>query len=195
VALVSDKCKLIFVHIPKCAGASVGNAVQFEDTNTSDIDTNIMITKNKHATMDDCKHFLSYTQYNEYHKFAVIRNPWDRASSWYHFRMERTPNPEERKLNFVDWLKTYAHNSWEDTWFGPSTQQTRWLNDDIDQLIRYENLQEEIKTIPNIDLKVVKRIHQTKNSDIDYRDMYDDESKALVDHMYKNDIDTFKYTF
>jgi len=193
MALVSDTNKLIFIHIPKCAGGSVGNAIRSIDPNTSEINTNIMITKNKHATMDDCKHFLSYTKYNEYQKFAVIRNPWDRASSWYHFRMERTPNPEEKKLNFVDWLKTYAHNPWEDTWFGPSTQQIRWLNVDTVQLIRYENLQEELK---NIGLMLsTKRVHETKNFHMDYRDMYNDESKALVDHMYKNDIDTFNYTF
>lgn len=67
---ISHKHKLIFVHNPKCAGTSIINYFDLEDWG------------HQHAV----KLKEKYSEYwDEYKKFVVIRNPWDRFYSNYRY--------------------------------------------------------------------------------------------------------------
>jgi Sulfotransferase family len=72
--LVSHSHKLIFVHIQKTGGQTVSKVLK---ENISDISR----FRRKH---EFAMHAMEELEgWNEYFKFAFVRNPWDRLVSWY----------------------------------------------------------------------------------------------------------------
>ena len=110
--MISHKHKCIFIHIPKCAGTSIENALGYLDSHEGrggqDHRGIRLIEKpfpNYHVlrTMDNAiemlrrikyykvssgienpkNHLLaSKLEYGSYYKFSFVRNPWARAYSW-----------------------------------------------------------------------------------------------------------------
>ena len=77
----SHKYKLIFFHIPKNAGVSVRNALKIDRKSHNFPFTNVSV-----ALPIDVKANTLESIYNEYHKFAIVRNPYERMVSLYNFR-------------------------------------------------------------------------------------------------------------
>src|SRR5690625_2614056 len=67
-----DQYHSIFVHIPKTAGVSVAHSL-FE------------IKTAYHVRVSKYQIIFSQDEYNQYFKFAFVRNPWDRLVSAYRF--------------------------------------------------------------------------------------------------------------
>lgn len=72
--LVSHGYKLVFVHIQKTGGDTVSRLL-------NDSIPDIHHVNVKHGFAVDAAKDLG--QWNEYFKFAFVRNPWDRLVSWY----------------------------------------------------------------------------------------------------------------
>lgn len=66
-----DKTKSIFIHIPKCAGSSLGKAI-YNDA------------KIGHATADDYN-YTNNSKFIQYYKFTIVRDPIERCYSAYNF--------------------------------------------------------------------------------------------------------------
>lgn len=191
---------LLFVHIPKCAGASVIREMQ----PCMEIRTAICDTDNNHATLDCCKKYLRAEEYDRLHKFTIVRNPWDRASSWFHFRKERLELKQEkeesevRELHVMQneglnrWILEYHDTPWTGTWFKLCHPQSFWLGDDIDTIIKFEDMYDDLQTLG---IKLSHHKHKTHNSNSDYRNLYNDEARDLIKRICKEDIDKFNYTF
>ena len=109
--MISHKYKCIFVHIPKCAGKSIENALGHFDGHTGRggqdhrsvrmiespaISLNVLSSmgnmeevlrrirhKYRRALNPNNKLTVTKGQYRRYFKFTVVRNPWGRAFSWY----------------------------------------------------------------------------------------------------------------
>jgi|TARA_R110000823_G_scaffold309738_1_gene434194 hypothetical protein len=78
--IVSHKHRLIFTHIPKNAGTSIR---QWFLDNVPDAESEQGILK--HQT----PHHVHTRHHNNYDYFAVVRNPYDRLLSQYHFHLEK----------------------------------------------------------------------------------------------------------
>jgi len=76
--IVSHRHKLIFTHIPKNAGTSIR---QWFTDNVPDAESET----GKHQT----PHHVHTRHWDDYTYFAVVRNPYDRLLSQYHFHLER----------------------------------------------------------------------------------------------------------
>lgn len=208
----------IFIHIPKTAGKSLLREIK-KNFSTEVIENDRTINDNYHSTIIDAEEKIS--NIDEYKKITVIRNPWSRVTSWFFFRKgvlekslkEIRKTGTARKLSYENqsdihqeldsmnkglghWLKFYANRPWDYTWFSLSTQQSRWLdNHEFQHIIKFENIDEDVKKID-----IFKNFNLTKsnisyNSLIDYRQIYDTETKNFVSKLYEEDIEKFQYQF
>ncbi|NES08461.1 MAG: sulfotransferase family protein [Okeania sp. SIO2F4] len=72
------KHKFIFVDAQKTAGQSLTETLK---KNVPDLEK--LVTKQKHGSAITGRDILGVDKWNEYYKFAFVRNPWDRLVSWY----------------------------------------------------------------------------------------------------------------
>ncbi len=196
---ISNKNKLIFVHIPKNAGTSITES------------DNIGFELHGHHTSKFYKDNYP-KQWEEYNKFAIIRDPWDRVVSnyeyskmsesyWHSKNVNRKygvhPDYETLKdvtfkdmlLNFKEDSNFLKHQGW-----GSQYKYICDLNDSImvDNVFNIDELGSELfKTlIPN--LKTINKSNKIHNN---YKEYYDDETKEIVNKIYEKDIEIFKFQY
>jgi len=168
--------KLLFIHIPKNAGMTV-----------------------KRVLAGGIHH--GHKRLTEYPKtmrskcltICVVRNPWERLISWYFYclGMNASLCPWAKEYsNFKDFcLNVESHPKF----FRP---QTWWTKDEdnevnIDLVIRHENFRQDMKKILNL----VKIPHLNKSKHEVYTEYYDNETIAMVEKVYQDDIRAFGYSY
>ena len=83
---ISDKYKLIFFHYPKCAGKSVVDALGIKTSDKTNIKSGLKQTIGLGLDYLIWNKTIYPDKWNNYTKFTIIRNPWDRMVSLYNFR-------------------------------------------------------------------------------------------------------------
>lgn len=138
---------------------------------------------------------------NSYFSLAVVRNPWDRATSIYrHMRTDKkAPVSTESFLSFVQAFFGAPHRRHNDLSF--RRQQHEFIRNcdgriAVTNIIRFENLAEELKYVAarfhtSSDIPWVGKQH----SNVHYRDLYTEESRDLVARLFARDIEMFNYEF
>jgi chondroitin 4-sulfotransferase 11 len=198
---LSGELNVIFVHIPKTAGTSIGRW---------------MIENKKHSEhVEWYKHpKLSDIEKDETDNFvfSVVRNPWDRMVSSYHWlRKIQSPIPDlpsveiqtilddmNKKLDwstFEKWLDVGAEFALWDFWFRPVEPQTSWLDGKVDLILKYENLNNEFRQIQNYFDSPDSLSNMLTGDHRLYREYYNDRTKKKVEKIFEKDIETWKYSF
>jgi hypothetical protein len=152
---------------------------------------------------------VSAEVWNDYYKFSITRNPWDRAISYFFWENRNNPELKPKKkiyhylgvpFNELDQLRrlfsTYIKNA---NW--PSNDCFYTINDELctDFVIRYERLPEDYSEVckklglPSSTLPKLKG--GIRKNKFHYSDFYDEESIAIVADRHKNDIRLFGYEF
>ena len=138
------------------------------------------------------------------YRFTFVRNPWDKVSSHYHFRVQTNQsNLGTANIGFNEWIRlTYGEKNPEfydnPKMFMP---QLDWLIDENNIIIvefigRFENLQEDFSILckkigrPCIELPHVKKSMRTA-----YKDHYNDSSIDIIAKYFEKDINYFGYTY
>jgi len=195
---ISFRHKLIFIHIPKNAGTAITNTL-----NMSDI--------GHHMPEYYIKKYPN--EWKDYKKFAVVRNPWDRVvsnyeyakleESYWHSRKNNRPYSKHvdytllHNKTFVDCiniLTSNRNNLRHQGWRNQSTylKLGNSFIDDI-EIVKFENLQEELKNKINIDINI-PTINSSNHND--YSSYYTDDSLSDgVRKVYIEDVEKFKYKF
>lgn len=92
--MISPDRKLLFVHIPKTGGTSIAAALLEEEgielktyiNLPKDIQKKYVCdTRMKHAPLKDYPKVVGNSVFNNYYKFAIIRNPYDRIQSQFNW--------------------------------------------------------------------------------------------------------------
>ena len=197
---ISDNLKLIFVHIPKNAGTAITNSKTAK------------FYMGGHDSAIEIKNKVPM-KWNEYFKFAVVRNPWDRVVSNYEYaRMEKSywhqsseTNPGATHLDYhtlkdktfeecVNMLyenrSSLNHQGW-----GP---QYVWISDNeknllVDKVFYHETLDSDEQfnqLIPDLE-----KVNLSPRKSENYKDYYTEDLVRKVSEIYEYDINLFKFKY
>lgn len=186
--------KCIFVHIPKTGGSSIKKSV-FHNMGMN------------HLTIRDYKFIFSNIEFNNFFKFAFVRNPWERLVSSYFYLKQGGVHDQDQKWgnlilgkynsfdNFVkSWVNT--NNIYSHVHFMPQYTFICYKNKiAVDFIGKLENF--------NLDFKyVLEKIniqtncqHTNRSQHRNYTDYYTDLTTEIVREVYRKDIDLFGYDF
>lgn len=211
--LISYEHKFIFVHVYNTAGASIKEALKDYASELEKFKINRpskeindrpnplydkWYTYLYHVKAKEIKKELPKEVYDNFYKFAFVRNPWDRMVSAYHSILSNTRHPYHRSFKslrnfdeFVECLVTIKKNE---------EIQKNFVIDSEGKLIvdfvgRYENLEQDFYRLCTV-LNVKAFIPPSKNPiKRKYRDYYNDKTIKLIEDYLKEDIEFFGYTF
>lgn len=190
----------IFVHIPKTAGTSMLDALGADPV----FDTHAPALTYREADPEF---------FRRAYKFGVVRNPWDRFASSFHFMKNGTDWPMQQAwakrhigdhvfASFVRKLRNplFRNTILAERFFWP---QSFWLTDRegallVDEAYRFEDIAEAMASIcARLKLPPPQRMPRHRRSArADYRSLYaDEEMIALVSRLYPDDIRRFGYSF
>jgi hypothetical protein len=197
---VSDRYRCIFIHVPKCAGTSLKQALDLPGQG--------------HPTWYWFAEKIPH-KWNTYLKFAIVRNPWDRfVSAYFYATMKKSYwhndhtglHPDYSLLSNKSFdeccviaqreRQALKHEAWypQHLWLTlPIGGQNKLM---VDLVLRYEKLDEDMALLSarlgleSIDLP---RINVTQHRC--YRDYYNEETRAIVAGLYGADISLLGYEF
>jgi hypothetical protein len=129
--------------------------------------------------------------WHKYFKFCVIRNPFDKLVSGFFFNKE-IKEGEDFIDSFRNWIKNGGSVSDRDKYL---------INREIciDHFIRYENLENGIENVCNLQNmpfepeRIPKLKAGFRNREIPLREFYDEETIQIVSKRYKFELEHFNY--
>ena len=211
--LISHKHQFVFIHVPKTAGTSLRSALEPYCDKPDEILFNRMLSTvginvnwfvgaihwrqgRKHTAAAQVKVMLPESVFNEYFKFAFVRNPWDLMVSYYHFIKSDENHKRTTKINKISDFHHYLLYEIKRNKFS----QSMFLTDKngsllVDYVGRFENLINDYETICSRIGIPTDLPHNKKSTHLDYRNYYNDETAQLVSDHWAEDIHRFNYSF
>ncbi len=209
--ILSHKNKFIYIHVYKVAGTSIRSVLQeYSDFSSTDFPLveNIKFFLGKrikflskwaidHINAREIKLLLPDEVYNNYFKFAFVRNPWDWQVSLYHYMLQYKDHPQHNLIckmkTFDEYIEWRINNDME--------LQKDFLYDEngnilVDFIGKFENLQEDFNFICkkiNVTQSVLPLANPSKH--LHYKDYYNKHTRDLIYNAFQKDIETFKYNF
>ena len=190
-----EDTRSIFIHIPKCAGVAVSQALYGN-------------LGGGHTTFNEYLYIFKPDELSSYFKFTIVRNPWDRLVSSFYFLKSGGFNATDnawfkRELSgfrtFDAFVKGWINeeNIWKYSHFRPqhhyiSVSHRRIKLDFIGCFETIETDFDYITRKLNISTILRKTNSSPRNN---YRNYYTDESQKIVANVYKKDIELFGYRF
>ena len=177
-----------FVHINKTGGSSVERALRLP------ID---------HRTAQEWRRDLGEKEWGRRFRFTVVRNPWDRAVSHYHYRVQTNQTGlGDAPIGFRDWaLRVYGERDprYHDQpkMFMP---QVDWIADEdgalmVDRVCRFERLHEDLVEVGREIGRPLVIPHLKASKRGPYQAYYDDDVREVVSTWFRKDIEQFAYAF
>lgn len=188
---------VVFVHVPRSGGVSVMRTVYRSEAI-------------RHFTVDQFTQVCA-RELLELPRFAIVRNPWDRAVSAYHFaaqggvpgggqmaHMDRYRGPDF--ATFDAFVRQYltTHDVWKaDGVFRP---QSYYLGRDPEKTLDHIGILDRIGETESWLSGVLSRpimLPQVNasNRDHPYQQYYTAETRAIVGEIYRADIERFDFRF
>ncbi|MFK5998820.1 MAG: sulfotransferase family 2 domain-containing protein [Rhodobacterales bacterium] len=214
--IISHGRKYIFVHIPKTGGTSLSLALESKAMKDDILIGDTPKAKNrrtrikplqasgrlwKHARLRDIYGPVTQAQIESYFVFTIVRNPWDRMVSYYHWlKAQSFDHPAvgiAKICDFTDFLhdpsiRLTLQNDGASTYVSDK--------DGVDRCnlyLRMEHLAEDTNRLGrSLDLKLPDLPHHNPSlRRQDYTPYYDAQSQALIAGVFAKDIQKFSYSF
>lgn len=153
--------------------------------------------------------YLTEVKKDGYYTFTVVRNPWARMYDAYKDYTNADDEVKDKIMSINEWsswptftdfirnldnFEVRGLENWNHEQSAATVQQTQYIDDSIDLIIRYENIEQELKTIEDM-FGLDFRIQIDHNQDKEYRNHYTEETKNIIAHFFKDDIEKWDYTF
>ena len=190
--MIDHEHKLIFIHIPKCAGTSMEVFLTGHDAADSEQ------KDHKHITARRARRLYGATLWGEYFTFSFVRNPWGRMVSWFNYLRVLEPTME-----FEPWIRKVCrpwglgykllpiHRSMSDYLVDRSGEVM------VDYVGRFESLEEDFARMldrAGVTAGELPKVEMGRY-DSHYREWYTQETGDLVGRRFRNDVERFGYVF
>jgi hypothetical protein len=186
--MIDHAYRCIFIHQRKAAGASIISSfgLTTADANWHLYNSGVLSPEWRKRTPAERRYFV----------FSVVRNPYDRViSGWQYLEALRDRSLKAALEKPPRRGHDYRHFTRPQIALLRNRRTGKLVTDD---LIRFETCQEDFDRICDRIGKPRRALgwhHLNEARDRDYRRYYDDETRALVSTMFREDIETFGYSF
>lgn len=204
--MISESKRFVFVHIPRTAGTSVETALApYARTPIGFTAHDNTILPHKHATAATLRALVGPTFWQQAFTFSIVRDPWARMHSDYHFFREVGPRLLPTFSELERWLFDHAMSADFPTWLHRSADrldiaQCSYLHDPtgaplVDYIARFETIERDFAHICAT-LGVDHRLpHVNRTRHGDHRAAYTPQAIDLVARYAAADIHHFGYGF
>ena len=185
--MLSDDLQLIFVHITRTGGTSIEAALAGQDW------WNIS-PQTKHMSARQIRTQCGEQKWNNYIKFSIVRNPWDRvvsmfATGWW-MGDDRQPDAQAEFEHFIENLSPHPNEIYS------SLMYSEIINENLDMVVRYEALQEGFDKICDLIERPSKILGREESRErLHYSVYYNDTTRRKVGDLFRKDIDDYQYFF
>lgn len=207
--IVSHSHRFIFVHVSKAAGTSIERALGPFRHHPPDTRLNRWRCKlglqwdyrayrfRQHDSIRVARRVLPAALFDDYFKFAFVRNPWDWLASLYGY-LQGTPGHRHhrrvRTMSFAEYVEFEIRRG--------RRSQSGFLTDDGGELLmdfvgRFENLDADFARVcAHLGLGAISLPHRNANREPrPYRSLYDAATRERVAAHWAGDIRRFGYRF
>jgi hypothetical protein len=205
--LINEKYDYIFVHVYKVAGQSVKLALRRYDyrwlpglrTPLAKLvelpQAYTFRSLEAHSTASQIRDYLGQDRWDSMFSFSFVRNPWDWQVSLYHFIQTNKFNYQRRmvsEMTFDEYIRWRVDQD--------RHLQKEFVYDRDDTLLvdfvgKMENLRDDFKIVCDRIGISVELPHENASQHDAWRSYYTDETAALIEDAYREDIEAFGYSF
>jgi len=149
-----------------------------------------------HISAEEIKEKVPAEVWNNYFKFCIERNPWDRAVSIYYHHIGKANSDGQLSKELDEWLNSTDEqlSNWGNYTIGDKIA--------VDYVALYENLNREVKAVERkiglpskIPVKRVKAAAAKRCNRSDYRRIYTERGREIISAACTNEIEKFGYEF
>lgn len=205
----------LFVHIPKTGGTSMALALE-DRAKADDIligDTPKALRRKarlkgvetrgrvwKHSTLADVEGLVTRDEMRDLFVFTMVRNPWDRLVSYYHWLQVQTfENPAVALAQQLDFSSFLNHEHTQNSL--RANPAVRYVTDaagtvHADLYIRLDQFAQDVKALEErlgFDIKLPHA--NASKRDAAYQSYFSVADRALVAILCSDDIERFGFTF
>ena len=200
----------IFVHIPKCAGASIEKVLIPIVSHSNDLKdlsekerNKFWLPGRKRLQHRKLRRYELHFNLDEYFKFAFVRNPWDRAISQIEYLRTKMRAPIFAQKTFKERIQVFGSINGNFWGHDLGACQLDYLLDTsgkmaVDFIGRFESLETDFKQICTaIGINHPPDLPHVNNSkrNLHYSEYYDEESSDWIRKRFAKDIDFFDFKF
>ena len=209
--LLSTEKRFIFVHVPKTAGTSVTTmlapyCVRPERTDFRRLLSRLPVPEDPHKAFlrkhDKAwwlKLKLPSEMFDNYLKFAVVRNPFDYAVSYYFYTRRNVTHSRHKmamRSSFSEYLRAMGRKNRL-----TAVTQHSWLTDFsgrsvlVDRILRFETLHADLSALCG-ELGIPMNMpHANSSSHAHYSTYFSAQDRAFAERLFARDLEMFGYSF
>ena len=186
----NNKYKWVFVHPQKCGGCSIEQLLREHYS----YDECLMSFENQHYNIS---RYINLIEGNieDYFVFGCIRNPWDRMVSLFHHAVKH----DKYQGSFDQYIQQKGLYKQDKISLQAEFKFKHNGKNLMDYVAKLENFNEDVGVLMqklNIDSYTLPRInHNTNRPKIPYQEYYSDQSRNMIENIFRWDIETFGYSF
>ena len=190
-----DEKRVVFLHVPKTGGTTIKRIFGIDKLNNSDPTIRPSL---QHLTCTLLRNEMGAEKYDQYYKFAFVRNPWARIVSDYFWRQQL---PKKRPvLPFSEFVlnaqSLVRSGNYYDQEFGDHFIPQINYTTDVDDVFSFESFAESVHTVAEKLNVQIDPISSKEPKPYDkYWQYYDQKSRLIIAEIYAEEIEQFGFEF